>query len=223
MSIKAVMTDVDGTLTDGRKVMSVRAIEALRAVQANGVPVGIATGNVLPVALGISTYVGLEGPIVAENGGLVSWRKEIYQLFDGRGPEAALRHLESVMPVKRLFTDNWRRTEVALERSMPLDEVREALRGFDVDLEATGFAIHIISKGHGKAAGVRKAAELLGIELSEMAAFGDSDNDAGMLRECGVGVAVGNASPSAKAAADRVASGEGPEGVIEGLKELGLL
>jgi len=223
MSIKAVVVDVDGTLTDMNKVMFTSGIEALRKVQDKGVPVSLASGNVLPVAYGLSTYMGLKGPIVAENGGVVSHRERIYRVAEGIVPEKAYEHLRSRMPVERLFTDNWRCTEVALKRSADLERIKEELRGWNVIIEATGFAIHIMDPGHGKLAGVRKMAEISGIDISEIAAFGDSDNDAGMLRECGESVAVGNASKAAKAAAKYVSPYDHADGVIDGLERLGLL
>jgi phosphoglycolate phosphatase (TIGR01487 family) len=223
VAIKAVVVDVDGTLTDMNKVMFTSGIEALRKVQERGVPVSLASGNVLPVAYGLSTYLGLKGPIVAENGGVVSYQERIYQVAEGVVPERAYEYLRTRMPVERLFTDNWRRTEVALKRSVDLERVREELKGWNVTIEATGFAIHIMDPGHGKLAGVRKMAEISGIDLSEIAAFGDSDNDVGILRECGESVAVGNASPAAKAAARYVSPYNHAEGVIDGLRRLGLL
>ncbi len=223
MSIKAVVVDVDGTLTDMNKVMFTSGIEALREVQKRGVPVSLASGNVLPVAYGLSTYMGLQGPIVAENGGVVSHHERIYQVAEGVLPERAYEHLRSRMPVERLFTDQWRCTEVAIRRSADLDRVRKELKDWNVVIEATGFAIHIMDPGHGKLAGVRKMAEISGIGLSEVAAFGDSDNDVGMLRECGESVAVGNASEVAKAAAKYVSPYNHAAGVIDGLKRLGLL
>jgi len=101
--------------------------------------------------------------------------------------------------------------------------VREELKDWDVTIEATGFAIHIMDPGHGKLAGVKKMAEISGIDLTEIAAFGDSDNDVGVLRECGESVAVGNASPAAKAAARYVSPFNHADGVIDGLRRLGLI
>lgn len=223
MEIKAVVVDVDGTLTDRNKVMFTSGIEALRRVQERGVPVSIASGNVLPVAYGLSTYLGLGGPIIAENGGIVSYREEIYELFSRDLPDRALEHLRRNMEVEELFTSHWRRTEVGLRRSVDIGRVRELLRDWDVVVECTGFAIHIMNPGHGKGAGVRRMAELLGISTKDVAAFGDADNDVSMFRECGHSVAVGSASPAAKAAAGYVSPYDHAEGVIDGLTQLGLL
>lgn len=58
--------------------------------------------------------------------------------------------------------------------------------------------------GTGKGQGLRKLAELLGIDIKNTIALGDYDNDISMLKAAGLGLAVANALDEAKAAADRV-------------------
>jgi phosphoglycolate phosphatase (TIGR01487 family) len=221
---KAVVCDVDGTITDERKHIQCIGIEVLRKAQENGYHVMLASGNVLPVAYGLSAFIGLRGPVIAENGGMVSFKDDIFQLQSGDLPEKAYVHLQTAIPgIKRLFTDNWRTTEVGLRRDQDLRSVQEALSGWELDIEATGFAIHIMQRGHSKMVGVRKACELLGISTEEVVAFGDADNDVRMLSDCGYGVAVGNASPAARSAAKYVSHAVQAEGVAEGLRHLGML
>jgi phosphoglycolate phosphatase (TIGR01487 family) len=221
---KLLVCDVDGTITDNKKRIQALGIETLRQVQDNGYTVSLCSGNVLPVAFGLSTFIGLRGPVIAENGGLVSYKEHIFQLHSDETAKKAFAYLQTKMPdVERLFTDNWRRTEVAVKRSFDLEAVRAALNGWDVEIEATGFAIHIMEPGHSKVDGVRKACQILGIDISEVVAVGDSDNDVKMLSQCGYGIAVGNASGPAKEAADYVCAAPHSEGVAEGLAHLGLL
>ncbi|KAF5071130.1 5-amino-6-(5-phospho-D-ribitylamino)uracil phosphatase YcsE [anaerobic digester metagenome] len=215
---------MDGTITNSSKIIQTLGIEVLRQAQDKGSVVMLASGNVLPIVYGLSTFIGLRGPVIAENGGVVSYQDEVHTLFSNQVPMRAYEHLKQVMPgVRRLYTDHWRRTEVGLNRETDLDKVLEALKDWPLEVEATGFAIHLMEKGHSKMSGVRKACQLIGVDPAEVVAFGDADNDVLMLKECGYGVAVGNASDKAKNAADLVTKGRHAEGVREGLLSLGLI
>lgn len=220
--VKAIAVDVDGTLADDRRRVSLEAVEALRKVQDSGIPVMLASGNVLPIAYALSNYLGLTGPIIAENGGIVFHCGEVWTLGDQSGPMEAFEYLKTKMDAQRLFTDRWRETEIGLRREVDFEEVKRLLKGRDVEVETTGWAVHIMSKGMNKFVGVRKACELLGISVKDVAAIGDSDNDEMMIRECGWGVAVGNAFEGTKKAASFVAKKKDGAGVVEGLRWLGL-
>jgi hypothetical protein len=80
--------------------------------------------------------------------------------------------------------------------------------------------LEIADKDAGKAAGVRFVAEKLGLQREEVAAFGDADNDIDMLKYAGVGIAVENASPSCRAAADYVTRHHAEDGVSYGVREI---
>ncbi len=62
----------------------------------------------------------------------------------------------------------------------------------------------ILPKGSNKGVVMPKLAEALGLEMRKTIAVGDYYNDLEMLRAAGVGIAVANAVPEVKAAADRV-------------------
>lgn len=64
--------------------------------------------------------------------------------------------------------------------------------------------LEVLPGGVSKATGVRRLADEMGIQMSEVMAFGDYDNDTPMLAAAGLGIAVQNASDSAKKAADLV-------------------
>ena len=53
----------------------------------------------------------------------------------------------------------------------------------------------------------------LGIPAAQAAAFGDERNDCSMLRAAGLGVAMGNAAPEARAAANAVTASNDEDGV----------
>lgn len=223
MSFKALAVDIDGTITDSSKHIETLGIETLRQVEAAGVPVILATGNVLPITFGLASFIGTSGPVVAETGGVVSYRRAIHVLEDGEESRRAYAHLQSRMNVQRLFTDNWRISEVALMPDADAKAVAEELKGFNIRVEATGFAVHLLAPHHSKMNGVRKAAELLGIGTDEVLAIGDSDNDVSMLSGCGMGVALANASPAAKRAASLITRGRHSQGVREALLQMGVI
>ena len=215
--------DIDGTLTDDSKILSTRGIEALRQVQNRGITVCLISGNVLPITYALHTYIGLKGPFISENGGVIYHDGEVIKLFDITLPKKALEVLKRDMGLQEPFTSQWRLTEVAVDRRADISRIKEILRGWKLVIEPTGFAIHVMNIGHGKGTGVKKVAELLGISADEIIAFGDSDNDVSMFQYCSTSVAVGNASPSAKAAATYVSKEEHANGVIDGFNHFGLL
>jgi len=225
---RALVTDVDGTLTDSARRLDLGAVRAVRALEASGVPVILATGNVLPIALAIHRSLGLAAPIVAENGGLV------YERVDGidtvrrlarRAPAlAAFRRLRREgLPVRRLFTDRWRETEVALEPNVTTRVVRPHLRGSGIAVEATGYALHLMEKGHGKRPALEGVLAARGLTLADCVVAGDGDNDVPMLRAAGLALSFANGSPAARRAADHVARAGYAEGFVEALKKTGVL
>lgn len=66
-----------------------------------------------------------------------------------------------------------------------------------------------INKGNALAGSLPK----LGIDASEVIAFGDAQNDISMLTWAGIGVAMGNATDAAKAAADEVTASNNEDGI----------
>lgn len=222
--MRAVAVDIDGTLTDDSRRMSLEAVSALRTVEDSGVSVVLASGNVLPVAYAVSTYMGFRGPVVAENGGVVSHGQSVWVLGDPDGPRAAWERIRRGVPgAERLFTDRWRETEIGLRQGVDLDAVRRAVEGLRVEVQTTGWAVHVMAEGMDKFVGVSRACELLGLDVSQAAAIGDSENDVRMIRGCGWGVAIGNADERTKAAASYVAEGRNGDGVVEGLRWLRLI
>jgi 5-amino-6-(5-phospho-D-ribitylamino)uracil phosphatase len=92
-----------------------------------------------------------------------------------------------------------------------------------------GFFIEIAPKGVTKWSAIQRLAEGWGIGESEICAVGDDVNDIPMIRAAGLGVAMGNAQPSVKAAADRICPTHDDDGVaqvvewlLEGREGLGI-
>lgn len=83
--------------------------------------------------------------------------------------------------------------------------------------------IDIFSKNGGKMTGIQKTLEYFGITKEETMAFGDGDNDEEMLGYVQIGVAMENAAPKTKAAADYVTSTPENGGIRKALEKFGLI
>jgi len=226
--LRAVVTDVDGTLTDARRRLDPRALDWVHRLETRGFPVVLATGNVLPIALALHRFLGLSGPIVAENGGIVYSRASgsdwVEQLADRRVAERGYRRLRRAgLPVRRLFTDRWRESEVALEPTVAVAKIRAALGRLPLTVESTGFAIHLMEAGAGKRPALERALAPLGVGIEECVVLGDGDNDVEMLSAAGFGVSFPSGSARARAAARFVTRARFGRGFVEGLKESRIL
>lgn len=85
-------------------------------------------------------------------------------------------------------------------------KVRQELKNILTSAEhiALGYPNEVILKGSSKSEGMKKMAEFFGLTLKECAAFGDGFNDADMLKNAEVGIAMGNGKDICKNAADVV-------------------
>lgn len=79
--------------------------------------------------------------------------------------------------------------------------------------------IEINAENANKGAALTALCRHLGIHRSECIAFGDNGNDVSMLKAAGIGVAMGNATPEAKAAADVITDSNEEGGVGSGIRK----
>lgn len=84
-------------------------------------------------------------------------------------------------------------------------------------------AMDVIPSGGSKAIGIRKLCEAMDIPMEQVVAFGDALNDIAMLKAVGTAVAMGNAVDEVKAVADIVTTDVSEDGIVNGLKQAGLL
>jgi Cof subfamily protein (haloacid dehalogenase superfamily) len=101
--------------------------------------------------------------------------------------------------------------EAALHRELPGQLHTHVLR----PPRYTGFFTEIAPAGVTKWSAIRRLAAGWDIDPSEICAVGDDVNDIPMIRAAGLGVAMGNALPLVKAAADRIAPTHDEDGLAE--------
>ncbi len=217
MEYKAIVVDVDGTITFADRSLDFRAVEALRSLK---VPVVIATGNVLCFARAASKLVGTGGIVIAENGGVVECGEVQSDTSHMKECEEAFEFLSRHFTLERIDPEN-RITEIGLRRDFDVERARQMLEEFpEIEIVDTGFAVHIKSRRVNKGTGLRRIAEMMGLDARKLVAIGDSPNDIEMLKVSGFGVAVGNAHPELKKVARMVTKGEYGAGVAEAVGEL---
>lgn len=79
--------------------------------------------------------------------------------------------------------------------------------------------IKVAPTSSSKESAIEKLCQHLNIPLSQAAAFGDDFTDIGMLKTCGLGVAMGNAIPQVKEIADTVTASCDQDGVAIWIEE----
>ncbi len=77
----------------------------------------------------------------------------------------------------------------------------------------------VMHRNASKLNAVKRIAKRLGIERTEIAAFGDDYNDIEMIKYCGTGVAMGNAIEEVRQAADAVTATNNDDGVARYVME----
>jgi Cof subfamily protein (haloacid dehalogenase superfamily) len=81
----------------------------------------------------------------------------------------------------------------------------------------------ITVRGADKGRALRLMAQHEGFDMRRTMAFGDGGNDATMIREAGIGIAMGNAIDSLKADADHITTTVDEDGILIALKRFGLV
>lgn len=107
----------------------------------------------------------------------------------------------------------------------------ELLRRFGDDLQIDVWSrtgnpaemAEITKKGASKAKGCAFVLQRLGVSVQDSFAFGDTGGDESMIEYCGTGVAMGNGTEEAKAAADYIADTVLNDGLYKAFKKFGLI
>lgn len=195
---------MDGTITDNSRKICINAIKAIDLAEKNGIPVIIVTGNILCATKMLAILFGTTGGLVSENGGVIEYRKKKKILGDIKKCEEAFKYLKTKYPVEKVEFSDQRISEVAIERNIKEETVKEVLKDFDVEIYDTKFAIHLTDPSVDKGSSLKMLASYLNIETEEIMAIGDSENDIEFLKVAGLKVAVNNADKELKEIADYV-------------------
>lgn len=277
--IKAILLDIDGTLTNDEKVITKKTKEVLLAAQEKGVRLALASGrpdmglHKWATELEMDTHHGI---FVCYNGARVvdcqSGEELFSQSLSKEEAKAVLEHLKQfdVTPIiargEYMHTDDvfgcvidykgapfnvveyesrgnnyilCEQKDLAAWMDFPVEKILTAaspeyLQAHYKEMEApfadslncmfTGdFYFEFTAQGVDKAKAIDRAYTKLGIAKEEMMAFGDAENDLGMLKYVGIGVAMGNASDAVKEAADEITLDNNHDGIAASLEKYGVI
>ncbi|MBE9915346.1 HAD family phosphatase [Paenibacillus donghaensis] len=237
---KLLALDMDGTLLTSEQTISPNTSKWIQKAKDQGVHVCLSTGRSFGSAWPYGDELGLTTPLITVNGSEV-WRAphDLYQrsLMD----PALISDMHDIAvkedcwywaySVDRVYNkDSW------IGGIMEMEWLKFGFHTEDNDarhrilmklqdmggLEITNSSPHNLEvnpQGINKAAGIRTVCGLLGLEMSEVIAVGDSMNDLAAIEAAGLGVAMGNAQQVVREAADFVTASNDDDGIAEVIRK----
>jgi hydroxymethylpyrimidine pyrophosphatase-like HAD family hydrolase len=217
MRYLVLCTDYDGTLaTDGR--VFPETVAALERLLASGRRMVLVTGRELDDLKKVCPRLDLFEYVVAENGALLYHPATNQETpLAPRPPDAfvALLRQRGVGPISvgRVIVATWEPHETTV-----LATIRDL--GLELQVIFNKGAVMILPAGVNKATGLAHALEQMELSPRNAVGVGDAENDHALLALCECSVAVANALPSLKGAADIVTQADHGAGVVELIDEL---
>jgi Cof subfamily protein (haloacid dehalogenase superfamily) len=266
MKISAVCTDIDGTLLDSRRELSVRTIRAVGRITNAGIPLILASSRMPGAMRHLQEQLGILGqPMICFNGGYVIMDKgdsSSTAIFEsvtiplticaaiGRLVEGTSIHL-SLYTEDEWFApaiDQWTQREETITKVnatiMPFDLVmnrwnaaglgahkvmcmgdEQQIANLYADLQqmlsdklhvykSRPTYLEIAPKSVSKATALELIMkERFDTDLQNVMAFGDNYNDVDLIRNSGLGIAVGNAIQEVKDVAKETTLNSKEDGV----------
>ena len=217
MRYLALCCDYDGTIAHDSTV-DAPTIAALERLRASGRRLVLVTGRELDELLTVCPRIDLFERVVAENGALLYTPANRETRLLGEAPSAAFVEAlvaRGVGPISvgRSIVATWEPHEKTV-----LAVIRDL--GLELQVIFNKGAVMVLPAGVNKASGLRAALDELNLSVHNAVGVGDAENDHAFLRVCECSVAVANALPSLKKAADIVTNAHHGAGVAELIDEM---
>lgn len=120
----------------------------------------------------------------------------------------------------------YRLTETVFYKTIDRKELEDALKDFkykeQLEIYDSGFALHITDKRVNKGTSLKYLYERNGINMENVMAIGDSENDEDFLKEAGYKIAVGNAEDKLKKISTYTCKKKFGDGVAEAIEKFAL-
>ena len=244
---KAVILDLDGTLLRSDKTVSERTLAVLEECKKKGMIIVVATARfwfkaepflsiIQPdyALLADGTMIFHDGELVhgfpMDNATSENLIREIMNMEDGH--DFVVGAGKVLLCSAKGVDEPWRQTyDFSQGFHKPSYKIASVMNSYEEAKKlADKFSCRLYSyrgedlyafthKESGKYQAVCALGELLNIELQDMIAFGDDENDYEVLKHCGKGIAVANAIPMIKDIADDITDSNDDDGVAKYLEQ----
>lgn len=237
MDIKLIALDMDGTLLNDKEQISEENREAIKRAEEIGVKVVLSTGRDLltcrdyAASLELSSYLvtvngseiyGPTGELIERNPVSHEQMKWMWDLSKEHGADFWALSCENLwrseMP-DDLTAHQWLKFGYIIrdnERRQKIMKILQEKGEFEVT-NSSDINIEVNALGINKARGLKKVCKLLGITMDNVMAMGDSLNDMAMIKEAGLGIAMGNAQSIVKEAAKDITRKNTEHGVAHSI------
>ena len=236
---KLVAIDLDGTLLSDQKTISSVNLNWLQKAADAGVIIALATGRGLPNVEPYLKEMQIDVPMVLTNGAEV-WASTSELLERHFIPEEEKLRLHQLAVEKdvhywgysvegifrrkdwqeQILSYPWIKFGIRCDDLTKIHALRETVRAWDTVEVTYAEPVHmeVMAKGVTKASGIARLCKHFNLTMSDVMAIGDSQNDAALLKQAGLGIAMENAEPQIKDLADAVTLTENENGVAHAIQ-----
>jgi hydroxymethylpyrimidine pyrophosphatase-like HAD family hydrolase len=212
MLILALACDYDETLAANGQIEP-RTGRALARLKESGCKLVLVTGRQLDDLLQVCPDCNLFDIVIAENGAVMyKPSSDQTRLLADKPSEQFLERLQK-LGVKPLAIGHSIVATVQQHHLAVSSTIAEM--GLDLEIIFNRDSLMVLPTGVNKATGLSLALEALEVPPASVVGVGDAENDAAFLEMCGLSVAVANALPSIREAADIVTAEDHGAGVVE--------
>jgi phosphoglycolate phosphatase len=222
--ITSFAVDIDGTITEnGGGMLHLPAVLELRILEKMGFKIIFVTGRSSFEAYTLAVFAGTTKIAVSENGGVITKSPEEHLVLGNKkicieGYNVLKDHIEGIKN-KPAFG---RMSEVVLCRNFDIERAQQILNEHKLPLHLSDskYAYHINQIGVDKSTGLTEALRILGLELRDSVAIGDSETDIPLFKSCGYSICLAHAEENVKRSATQVTSANHGEGLVQAIQLL---
>lgn len=201
LNTKLIVTDIDGTITDGKGELSIAAFQSINRAKTAGINIGLASGRAICSLDALARYIGISGPLVAENGGVGRPHPGSPLMDFGNSKakaEEAMNRLTSVYGTRIQQPDDksCRHVDIAIKRKgITVEDISKVVS--DVQILDSGFMIHILNPGINKGDTLLNLISHSKVVLAkeEILVLGDSPTDISLFQFFPNSVLIDNRYP----------------------------